>query len=81
MKQPIHTIDEYKAISADIWGVFKHNFDAIDIDHLEKAIHDLQKKYGKNPRIYEFTCKLMKVYFDEIRELDANRKRFQDGKI
>lgn len=76
MKEIRHTIDEYKALSGDVWMIFKKYFDtSADSDEFTtKDISDLTKKYSYNPRIYDFTCRLMKLYFDELVELKELRR-------
>ena len=80
MQRQIHTLDEYKTISADVWMVFKKYFpEGSDTTSFADDIHALDEKYKANPRTYEFMRKLMKVYFDELNELkglrDGDRKR------
>ena len=74
MARQIHTIDEYKEISADVWTVFKKYFPKdSNKDTFADDIHELDGKYKKNPRTYEFFQKLMKVYFQELHELEELR--------
>ena len=79
MQRKIHTLEEYREISADVWKVFKDYFpkDA-DTMGFPKDVQELTTKYKENPRTYEFFQKLMKVYFDELNELkglrDAEKK-------
>ena len=80
MQRQIHTLDEYKTISADVWTIFKKYFpDGSDTTSFPDDIHVLDEKYKSNPRTYEFMRKLLKVYFDELNELkglrDGDRER------
>lgn len=75
MNRPVHAIDEYRAISGDVWNVFKKYFDEdADLSTFTDDVHKLDVKYNKNPRIYEFTQKLMRVYFQELHEIRELRK-------
>lgn len=75
MNRPVHTIDEYRAISGDVWNVFKKYFDeGSDLSTFTEDVHKLDMKYNSNPRIYEFTQKLMRVYFQELHEIRELRK-------
>lgn len=69
MDKIIHSLEEYKQISGDIWTLFKTYFpkDA-DTDSFAKDVHDLDQKY-KGQNGYLFMQKLLKVYFDELKEL------------
>jgi len=74
MKRQIHSIEEYRDISADVWNAFKTYFPKdVDTSSFAKDIHVLDEKYGKNPRTYEFYQKLLKVYFQELNELKGLR--------
>ena len=74
MKRKIHTIEEYQGISADVWKIFKKYFPAdVDKDSFTDDIHVLDEKYKDNPRTYEFFQKLLKVYFQELNELEGLR--------
>lgn len=80
MKTPIHTIDEYRNISGDVWNIFKKYFDNdSDTTTFPDDVAILTKKYSKNPRIYEFTQKLMRVYFDELHELKQLKAGVENG--
>lgn len=75
MKRQIHTIAEYQAISGDVWKVFKKYFPAdVSTDDFTQDVHNLDKKYKDNPRMYEFMQKLMRVYFQELTELKGLRE-------
>lgn len=74
MKRKIHKIDEYKTISADVWLLFKKYFppDA-DLNEFADDVHKLDEKYRGDVRQYCFMQKLLKVYFDELKELRGLR--------
>lgn len=71
MKKPIHTIDEYQAISADVWQIFKKYFpdNTDNCDEVAADIHKLDTKYKKDVRQYCFMQKLLRVYYEELDEL------------
>lgn len=70
MEKPVHTIDEYKEISADVWNVFKKYFsEDADWDAYMDELNALDAKYHRNVRQYEFFCKLNRVYGHELGEL------------
>ena len=74
MNRKIHTIDEYQAISADVWRVFKRYFPTgADMSTFADDVHSLDTKYKSDVRQYCFMQKLLKVYFDELRELEELR--------
>lgn len=76
MKRTIHTIEEYQAISADVWRVFKKYFPAdVNTETFADEVHELDQKYKKDVRQYCFMQKLLKVYFDELNELKGLRNQ------
>lgn len=61
-------IKEYQEISADVWSVFKKYLpEESDSRAFADDVHELDQKYQDSPR-YRFMQKLLKVYFDELRE-------------
>ena len=74
MKRTIHKIEEYRDISNDVWRFFKKYFpmDA-DLDGIADDIHLLDQKYKPDVRQYCFMQRLLKVYFDELNELNELR--------
>lgn len=74
MRRKIHKIEEYKNISADVWMIFKRFFpDGSDLTDLPDEIHKLDQKYKPDVRQYCFMQRLLKVYFDELNELNELR--------
>ena len=74
MKRKIHTIDEYKTISADVWLIFKKYFPPeADLGEFGDDVHKLDQKYRADVRQYCFMQRLLKVYFDELKELRGLR--------
>lgn len=74
MKTPNHTIDEYRAISGDVWQIYKKYFpDDANLMEYESDVSYITKKYDKNPRTYEFACNLLRVYHKELVELKQLR--------
>lgn len=70
MKRKIHPITEYQGISADVWTVFKKYFPSgADTSSFTDDVHALDEKYKNDVRQYCFMRALLKVYFDELREL------------
>jgi hypothetical protein len=66
MKDKNHSIEEYKQISGDVWTIFKTYFpEDADISSFADEVHKLDLKYKSDP----FMQKLLKVYFDELKEL------------
>ena len=76
MTTPVHTLDEYKNIPADVWLIFKKYFpNGVDLTGFADDVHALDEKYKKDERQYRFMQKLLKVYFDELNEM----KGFENG--
>ena len=74
MRKPRHTIDEYKTISADVWLLYKKYFSPdADLEEFADDVHKLDQKYRSDVRQYCFMQKLLKVYFDELKELRGLR--------
>ncbi|MBQ1293181.1 MAG: hypothetical protein IIY21_04040 [Clostridiales bacterium] len=70
MKKKIHTIDEYRQISADVWLIFRRYFpNGADLTDFTKDVDALEKKYKPDVRQYCFFQELMRVYFHELNEL------------
>ena len=62
---------KYMEISNDIWRVFKRYLpDNADLSKFAADVHYLDRKYAKDEG-YQFMQKLLKVYFDELKELKA----------
>ena len=62
-------IKEYQAISADVWSVFKKYLpEEVSSAAFADDVHILDQKYDKSPK-KRFMQKLLKVYFDELREV------------
>lgn len=62
-------VSKYSAISTDVWTLFKKYLpiDA-DLSAFTDDIHALDQKYAKEDE-YRFMQKLLKVYFDELKEI------------
>ena len=61
-------IKQYKDISADVWMIFKDKHtNAITWEKFWDGVHELNEKYYGCPA-YEFMQKLLKVYFEELRD-------------
>lgn len=74
MKRQIHSLEEYREISQDVWTVFKKYFPKdVSSDTFVDDVRVLDEKYKENPRTYEFMQKLLKVYFQELNELRGLR--------
>ena len=74
MKRKIHSLEEYREISGDVWAVFKKYFPKdVNTDSFADDVRALDEKYKENPRTYEFMQKLLKVYFQELNELRGLR--------
>ena len=59
----------YMEISNDIWRVFKRYLPAdADLCTFASDVHDLDQKY-KDEEEYQFMQRLLKVYFDELKEI------------
>lgn len=60
---------KYREISADVWKIFTTYLpDGTKTDDFADRIHELDGKYKDGPG-YKFMQRLMKVYFDELREI------------
>ena len=60
---------KYREISADVWRFFTSYLpDGSDLSDVANDISELDKKY-KGTKEYSFMQKLLKVYFDELREV------------
>ena len=56
----------YKEISNDVWKLFnKYLPEGADISEFVKDVHKLDVKYKSDP----FMQKLLKVYFDELKDM------------
>ena len=78
MQKPVHTLDEYKNISADVWLIFKKYFpNGADLTGFADDVHALDEKHKKDVRQYCFMKALLKTYFNELNEL----KGVQDGQV
>ena len=76
MEIPIHTVEEYKRISADVWNVFKKYYDgSINTDDFTMDIHAVEVKYKSNPRLYEFEQGLMRLYMAELKDHKLQQER------
>ena len=64
-----HTESKYSEISRDVWILFKKYLliDA-DLSTFTDDVHALDQKYAKKEG-YQFMQKLLKVYFDELKEI------------
>lgn len=81
MEIPIHTIDEYRNISSDVWNIFKKNFDVKGyLNDLASDIHEIDQKYNPNPRLHEFQKKLTVLYMTELAELKQQELRREKEK-
>lgn len=62
-------IKEYVKISADVWQLFKHKHEEeISWDQWWDGVHKLNNDYENHPG-YKFMQVLLKVYFDQIKEV------------
>lgn len=62
-------VSKYRAISTDIWDLFKKYLPmSADLTTFVEDVHALDQKY-KGQDGYLFMQKLLKVYFDELKEL------------
>lgn len=62
-------IKEYHEITTDAWKIFKKYHDAgVNAETFAEDVHELDQKY-KDAAGYSFMQKLLKVYFDELREV------------
>ena len=66
------TVSKYRAISTDIWVLFKKYLpiDA-DLSAFTEDVHELDQKYHdmNDLEAYGFMQKLLKVYFDELNRI------------
>ena len=59
----------FHEISSDVWKVFKKYYDTnVSAETFAEDVEVLDKKYDKSPK-KRFMQKLLKVYFDELREV------------
>lgn len=62
-------IKEYSKISADVWQLFKHKHEGeFTWDQFWDGVHKLNNDYEGHPG-YKFMQALLKVYFDQIKEV------------
>lgn len=67
LEQP--QVSKYSEISRDVWTFFKSYLpDGSDLSDVVNDIDELDKKYKDSDK-YHFMQKLLKVYFDELREV------------
>ena len=60
------TVDDYRQISADVWEIFKKYVPhGADTSTFTDDVHKLTVRYKSDP----FMQKLLKVYFDELKEI------------
>lgn len=66
------TINEYAAVSNDVWQIFKKYAPAdASLDSFTDDVHALDQKYHEMNDLdaYGFMQKLLKVYFDELNRI------------
>ena len=63
------TVSKYSEISNDVWTFFKSYLpEGADLSDVVNDIEVLDKKYKDSDK-YRFMRNLLKVYFDELREV------------
>ena len=68
-KQTEQQVSKYSAISTDIWILFKKYLPtSADLSAFASDVHALDQKY-KDEDEYQFMQRLLKVYFDELKEI------------
>lgn len=71
-KQTEGQVSKYRAISTDIWVLFKKYLPAdADLTSFTEDVHALDQKYHDMNDLdaYGFMQKLLKVYFDELNKI------------
>lgn len=64
------TVSKYSEISRDVWILFKKYLPtSADLSTFIEDVHELNNKYEDNMDEFRFMNRLLKVYFDELRDI------------
>lgn len=64
------SVSKYSEISRDVWVLFKKYLPiSADLSTFIEDVHELNNKYEDNMDEFQFMNRLLKVYFDELRDI------------
>ena len=64
------SVSKYSEISRDVWVLFKKYLPtSADLSTFIEDVHELNNKYEDNMDEFRFMNRLLKVYFDELRDI------------